>query len=180
MLMNDFFDRYKKYKILHHIWLLSVAFMIALWVHFMIISWDIWKNITASVFDISQEENIKHRADIYAEIEDNVLFIRNWQNIDNLNTINFTIAYNPELWVLDTSQIWWLEVETQIHENEPWLIYVQLILQDEYQNLPAESRIARLPYTQIESWRQFFNIIQASFIDGNEEIYLLTSSWIEL
>ena len=175
--MEDFFVRYKKKKILSHLSIFGLAFMLALWVHMTILSGDRWQNFTASILDVTSEaQEQSQKADIYAELVDNVLIIRNSQAIDNLDDISFTIAYNPELGNLSTDELWGLEVEVQAHENDPGLIFIQLMLL-ETQDLPADSIVARLPYETLEEWRQVFNLIQASFTDSDGEIYFLSSSW---
>ena len=175
--MEDFFVRYKKKKILSHLSIFGLAFMLALWVHMTILSGDKWQNFTASLVDLAWEQEVQNvRADLYAEIVDDVVIVRNGQAIDNLDTLNFTLVYNPELGNLSTDELWGLEVEVQALENEPWLIFVQLFLY-EAQNLPTDSIVARFPYLSLNEGRQAFNIIQASFIDSDGELYFLSSSW---
>ena len=175
--MEDFFKRYKKKRLINHLSVFGLAFMLALWVHVTILSGDRWQNFTASLLDVTREQETQvQQADLYAEIHDNVLIIKNGQAIDNLDDISFTIAYNPELGSLSTDELWGPEVEVQAHENEPWLMFIQLMLL-ETQDLPANSRVVRLPYLPLEDGRQFFNIIQASFTDSDGEIYFLSSSW---
>ncbi|MCH8518710.1 hypothetical protein LAT59_03030 [Candidatus Gracilibacteria bacterium] len=178
--MNDFFERYKKKRILNHLAVFGLAFTFALGVHMTLFSGNTGQYITASVLDIGQQEQEVQKADIYAELKDGILIIRNSQDITSLEDISFTIAYNPELGILSTEELGGLEVEAQTQENEAGLIFIQLMLLDEAQDLPAGSRIARLPYQDKAEGRQFFNIIQASFTDSNGEIFLLTSSGIEL
>lgn len=174
--MEDFFKRYKKNKNLNHLSIFGLAFMLALWVQFTFFSWERWQNLTADILGTTQTEQIDAKADIYAELKDDILIVKNSQAINDLEDISFTIAYNPELGDLSTSELWGLEVEVQAHENEPGLIFIQLMLL-ETQNLPENSTIARLPYEVSRDERQFFNIIQASFTDSDGEIYFLTSSW---
>lgn len=176
--MNDFFDRYKKKKTLSHLGIFWLAFVLAAWVHVTLFSGNSGEYITASIMDVVGQEEEIIRADIYWEFDDNTLIIKNSQAMSDIESINFTLAYNPELWTLNTEELWGLEIEVLTEENEAGLIYVQLHLQ-EAQNLPAESRIARLPYTQRADGKQSFNIIQASFTDASGEIFLLTSSWTQ-
>lgn len=176
--MNDFFDRYKKKKTLSHLGIFWLAFVLAAWVHMTLFSGNSGEYITASIVDVVSQEQEIIKADIYWEFEDTTLVIKNSQSMADIESISFTLAYNPELWTLGSEQLWGLEVEVITQENEAGLIYVQLALQ-EAQNLPAESRIARLPYTQTADGKQSFNIIQASFTDVSGEIFLLTSSWTQ-
>jgi len=176
--MNDFFDRYKKKKTLHHLGIFWLAFVLAAWVHMTLFSGNSGEYITASIIDVVGQEQEVQKADVYSEFTDGTLIIRNSQDMVWLESVSFTIAYNPELWTLDTDQLGGLEVEVLAEENEPWLLYVQLSL-PEAQDLIADSLIARLPYTLENEGRQAFNIIQASFTDSDGEIYLLSSSWTQ-
>lgn len=176
--MNDFFDRYKKKKTLHHLGIFWLAFVLAAWVHMTLFSGNSGEYITASIIDVVGQEQEVQKSDVYSEFTDGTLIIRNSQDMVWLESVSFTIAYNPEIWTLDTDQLGGLEVEVLAEENEPWLLYVQLSL-PEAQDLIANSLIARIPYTLEAEWRQFFNIIQASFTDSDGEIYLLSSSWTQ-
>jgi len=115
-------------------------------VHLTLLSGDTGQKISASILDAtSTAQDQVQKADIYAELTDDVLIVRNSQEIHNLDTISFTIAYNPELGTLKSEQIGGPDIEAQALENEPGLIFIQLMSLNE-QDLPAESIITRLPY----------------------------------
>lgn len=176
--MNDFFDRYKKKKTLHHLGIFWLAFVLAAGVQTALFSGNSGEYITASIIDVVSQEEEVIKADIYWELEDTMLLIKNGQTLSEIESMSFTLAYNPELWTLETKQLTENGIEVLAEENEAGLIYVQLMFQ-EAQNIPSGTQLARFAYAKKADGRQAFNIIQASFTDIGGEIFLLTSSWTE-
>lgn len=174
--MEDFFERYKKKRILTHLWVFWLAFMLALWVHITLLWGNTGQYITASILDATAPQEAPKLADIYTEISENNLSIFNSQALNNLTSISFTIAYNPELGKLSTEKLAWLDADLQVIDQQPWLLYIQLTT-DESINLATESTLIKLSYEALSEGRQFFNIVQASFTDTSGELFLLTSSW---
>jgi len=171
--MKDLFKSYHKQKVLSHLGILGISCVLAVSINMFVLSGTNWDLLKASITEIQNENSISE--DINFIHSNNSVIVKNTKQIDNIEQLSFSVAYNHDLLVLQDSQsnIDWVSISS-ISET-PWfsnyiLTFTQPI------SLEADSQIIELGYQRNSNEPIYLNPININFMDSDGMNYSLSAS----
>lgn len=171
--MQDFLKKYKKQKLLSNVNIILASLVLAVWVNFYIV-WDtnIWKQIKTSVLN-SQWTEIQ--SDIYVDKLWETFYVLSNKTLSDVTDMSVSLIYNPENVVLGdiTSNYW----DVTSLNNTPGMSSLILNI-DSNTNIKQWDKLFEINLTKLQNQVENINVINANFTDWEEEIYLLSTSWL--
>lgn len=172
--MIDIISRYKKRNLIKNTWIVATSLILALWINFLVWDTSLWKKLQISVIN-SWENNVIW--DVYLEKNENGMNLIASKDMLKVKSISLSIAYNPNSLKIDTikSSIDWNLIN---EENDKWLI--TLVLNAKFPlDIKKGDSLFNINAIKTQEKIENINIINANFTDLNNQVYLLSSSWVE-
>jgi len=170
--MKDFMKKYHNKKIMWNIWVLFASLVLAIWINIFIIDGtQIWNNLKTSILD---SWNIEQKADIYIEVLNDKLVIKNSKQLNELENISLSIVSNPSNINIENieSEIW----EITILSDNPGIL--SLILNWYWKTIIKDTVLLEVDPKKIEKKSENINLINTIFTDKNNSLFELSTSWI--
>jgi len=166
--------KYKKQKKLSNLTIIWLSLVIAFWVNFFVLDkTNISNNLKANILEKEQKNNIW---DLFLEKKDNYLVLKTNKNINNIDNLSLSFAYNPEN--IEIKEIIpKLNSEILDISNTPWIKTIIIQYKSNY-TINSFEEILKIKYSKKENKTENLNIINANFTDSSSEIYELSTSWI--
>lgn len=175
--MKDFLKKYEKRKILTNIYTVLWAFVLALSMNFLLFEDDnLTKTLKTSVLESNQtKENFW---DFYLAKDSEKIFLKNSKKMSNVKSFSFSVVYDSENLQIDEIKSKFWEVES-LWERWTWL--ETFIVYNSGQSLDLNEVLAEINFSKKDENKiTQLNLINSNFIDSSENIYSLTTSWINL
>lgn len=178
--MEDIIQKYKKWKKIKNSLLVITSFLLALGLSFSFSSTDFWKSIKWSVLQNWSITN-QTKWDLYLEKLDNkvenILNIKANQTIKNAKSLSFSLVYD-ETNLKMINKINLIE-NTQIIDlkNEKWVNTV-IINFKKPTSIEKWQTLLNVVFEKKEDKTNIINLISSNFTDSNNNMYSLTTSWI--
>ena len=172
--MKDIMKKYKKHKIISNLWVLVISLFLALAINFFVIDWtEIWQNLKTSVLN----NKVNKKSDIFLENSWDEIVVKNFKNMNFLDSISFSLVYNPENITIWNLRSWknWLEL-TKIR-NTPGF-YTIILISKFPLDINSWEVLISFEIKKKNNKTESINLINANFSDSNSESYELTTSWI--
>lgn len=171
--MKDFLKKYHNKKIIWNAWIILASLVLAFWINTFIIDWtNIWDSLKSSIID-SKTNTIK--ADLYIENIENKILIKNWKDIQNIDTISLSIIYNPNnLDIKNIKSSYWEAIT--LWEKNTWSDTIIINIWNK--NIVKNNTILELITNKKENKSEQLNLINVNFKDINWDKYDLSTSWI--
>lgn len=170
--MQDIINKYKKHKIVNNVNIILASLVIAFWINFMIYDTNIWESLKTSVLNSEINEA---KSDISITKQWEFLFLVTNKQTNNVKNLSLSLTYNPEnIEISEIKSDLWDVVNLS---NTPWISSI-ILSSDKELNLNPWDKIIKISATKKEEKSENLNIINANFKDSNDEIFLLSTSWI--
>lgn len=173
--MKDIFRNYHKQKALSHLWILAISWVLALSINMFILGGPSWDTLKANIKELQIENQILE--DISITQEENLVRIINSQEMENVDEMSISFAYNQD--ILDfwenMSSLPWVQVSSI--ETTPWFSTFILTFDDAV-NLASNSEILEISYTRTWTDTIHLNPVNFNFSDSSGENYSLTAASI--
>ncbi len=172
--MSDIISKYKKHNYIKNTWLVTMSFFLALGINFVIQDTSMWQKLQISV--LNSTENLKVW-DVFLKKNENKLELLVWKDMKNVKSISFSLTYNPTNVKINSinSTIWWNIIN---QANEEWLNTLVINFSTPIDIKQADV-LLEVTTSKTEEKLENINIINANFTDSNNQVYLLSSSWVE-
>lgn len=177
------FKQFKKQKFFQQVSFVFAALVVGFWVNSFVLGWDIWNSLKTNVLEAWRQAtwSVEEKANLYLEkvewLDNNTMQLKAWQQMDNIDTLSFSIIYNPEVvQLLDIfSNINWMELSRI--ENEQGIATILLTF-SEAATIQKWKDIINFYLSKNEEITQHINIINSNFTDSTDTNYELTTSWL--
>lgn len=177
------FKQFKKQKFFQQVSFVFAALVVGFWVNSFVLGWDIWNSLKTNVLEAWRQAtwSIEEKANLYLEkvewLDNNTMQLKAWQQMDNIDTLSFSIIYNPEVvQLLDIfSNINWMELSRI--ENEQGIATILLTF-SEAATIQKWKDVINFYLSKNEEITQHINIINSNFTDSTDTNYELTTSWL--
>ena len=170
--MEDIFKKYKKFQLLKNWAIICASLFFALGIN-LSLNWDFSQYMKASV--LGSQTKITNQADVYMEIENNTIIVKNGSNFWNFKKMNFSLLYNPDslnllnsLKTIDNYSI--IEIL-----RDDGIINIQIIGENP-QDIVAGTTLAEINFKKTDTIWTSLNILNVHFEDDNNNVMYLTSS----
>lgn len=169
----DIFSKYKRSKKMNTFSIIAVSLVLALSINIFVLSWsNISSNIKSNILESEKNNNI---GDLYFEEKNNDLILKTSNNINNIENISISFAYNPENLEIKNI-IPKLNWEVSNISNTPWLNTV-IVEYTQNHNIFKNDTILTLEVNKKEEKTENINIISANFTDTEWKSYELSTNW---
>jgi len=171
--MKDFIKRYQKHKLFSNLNIILASFVLAFWINFLIVDQTgVGEYLKASVIN-SNVTNIA--SDLSINKIENDFYIVSNKNINNITTLSFSLAYNPQNITVSelNSNIWNL---TNL-SNTSWISSV-ILTTEKPVDIKIWDKLVKLNIKKTEEKAESINILNANFKDSKGEQYMFSTSWI--
>lgn len=174
--MKDFIKDYRKRKMIWNFYIILSAFIMAFTLNFFVLDWtNLENNLKTSILDSSSNSEIK--ADIFTEIKENKIILKNSKEMKNVKSISFSIAYdNSKIEILE----WKSNLEKPEILGEKWSWIETFIINFNEKNIFKNEILAEINFKKLEETNSRINLLNANFTDSEENIFELTTSWVNL
>lgn len=154
--------------------MIAMSLVLAIGINIVINDTSIGQQLQVSV--INSWENSKVW-DIYLKLNNEYIEIISSKNLQNIKSFSATISYNPtNINIKNINSLNWWNVINQA--NEEWLNTIIINFPNTI-NLKNWDKIWNIVSEKMQQWVGTINIINANFTDSNNQVYMLSSSWIE-
>lgn len=173
--MKDFLKKYHQKKIIWNMWIIALSLVMAIWINIFLIDWtDMWLNLKASVLN-SQINSNEVKADLFLERNWENISLKNSKSISNLESISMSLTYNPEnvSIISINSNIWEI---INLWEKNSWI--ETIIISSNDKKLEEWSELISIKVQKNDDKSEQLNLINANFVDSNQDTYNLSTSWV--
>jgi len=173
--MKDIIAKYKKQTFLKNTGIVLTSFALAFAIHTFWFGGDLGKYVKANVLEggVQVEEN----SDIYFDMSENVLTLKNEKMMHDVKHISFSIVYDANSTELSNFKSLLADSNTTTITNEQWLATLILNL-DSPTSINPNTDIFTIQAKKIQEGTGYINLINANFTDEEEKEYLLSTSGI--
>lgn len=171
--MKDIFSEYKKSKIKLHAGLLGIATLFAIGIN-LLLHTSSNNFLSANMLAWNEiPENSTENSDIIFRENNNILEVSSQKNMINVQSLSFSLAYNPDLLSFDIQNLQ-SNFIVQVLENDPG--YTTFLLQSSTgENIESGEKILEIPFSRNGNEVVFINPIEINFSNTSWEISLLRS-----
>lgn len=172
--MKDLFQNYHRHKILKHLWILSLSFVLAISVNMFVLNGETGDSLKANILESWTSNNLGADMQIIAQWEQ-ISFVTS-KAMSEVVEIAFSMSYDPTLGKPEnpTTSIQWGDI-TEISHQPGFSTY--LVSLRSAQNINKNSQIAQILFQKIWTDTVHINMMNVNFKDIRWEQYLLSSSW---
>lgn len=172
--MIDIIKKYRKHNLMKNTGLVAVSLVMALWINFLVTDSSLWQKLQISVINSWENNTIW---DIYLEKIDNTMNLVASKDMLKVKSISLSIAYNSTSLIINDikSNIDWNLIK---QENDKWLITLVLDPKSPL-DIKKWDSIFTISASKTQEKIENVNIINANFTDISDQVYLLSSSWVE-
>lgn len=171
---KDFMKKYNRQRIASNIWVVVTSLVLALWINFYLLDQtEIWQNLTASILNVNQNET---RANLYLENNSSKILLKSSATLQQPVSLSVTLVYNPENLEINgvTTNFW---DASFLWEMGTWFDTVLLIMNGT-RDIYAGDTVLEIFYSKKVEGSVGLNMLNANFVDANEEQYSLTTQWV--
>jgi len=178
--MEDVIKKYNSTKKIKNIFILITSLSLALWLNLFFSNTDMWNYIKSSVLDTWNLN--KDIWELYLENNtlwwNNIINVLNSKQLNNVQTLSFSIMYNPENIEIKDEIINIKNADfVKLWKLNNWF-YSLIINFEENTTINKGENIFSFIINKKTSEQENINLINANFED-TEIKYSLTTSWIE-
>ena len=176
--MQDVFKKYHNNKLKQNS-LIIVASIFTAFVVNLSLSWNVnsWL-LQSNVLNSNSSELIAQQADVYIEKIDNNLYIKNTQELSDLNNFNTSLVYNPSVIKVIDARPSVTGLEILSSDTGEWISNISFYWENVV--IPAWSIIATIETLKNGTQNSSLNLVNTNFQTWNWEIFKLSVSWIDL
>ncbi len=164
---------YQKNKLFSNLNIVLASFVLAFWINFLLVdqTW-VGEYLKASVIN-SNVTNVT--SDLSINKIENDFYIVSNKNINNITTLSFSLAYNPQNITVTNlnSNIW----NVTNLSNTSWISSIILTTQNPV-NIKIWDKLVKLNIEKTEDKPESINILNANFKDSEGEQFLFSTSWL--
>lgn len=171
--MKDIVKKYQNHKLFSNLNIVLASLVLAFWLNYILINWtDIGKYLNASVLN---SQIIENKSDLFIEKIENDFFIISNKNINQVNNLSLSLAYNPEnISILDINSSFWDVINLS---NTDWISSI-IFTAENVVDIKRWDKLIKLNIEKKELKSENINILNANFKDKDEQQFLLSTSWI--
>jgi len=173
--MKDLFKKYHRHKTLSNLGVLSLSAILAVSVNMFLLGGPTGESLKANIIESTTHTNVK--SDFVASAGIESISFQNTQLLQSVESISFSLAYNPELIDFTDMQSPFADMQITPIENEDGFSTYILSLETPVDIYPLSS-LLDIQYKKIEDATIHLNIINVNFSDSSGDTYSLTTSWI--
>lgn len=173
--MKDLFKSYHRKKVLTNLWILSLSAIFAVSINMTLLGWQTWENLKANVLEIS-EQDVSMPNFIAQNDGEKVIFSTSWI-LQNVSSISFSLAYNPEILELQESISPLVGSQIAAIENDEGYINYMINISENI-TIDEGSQLLTIPYERVWSGTIHMNVVNANFSDSAENVFFLSSEGI--
>ncbi len=169
--MKDFIKKYQKHRLFSNLNIVLASFVLAFWINFLLIdNTQVWEYLKVSVLNSNV---VNETSDLSINKIENDFYIVSNKNINNITSLSFSLAYNPEnVTVTDlNSNIW----NVTNLSNTSWINSIILTTQTPT-NIKIWDKLLKLNINKNEENPENINILNANFKDAEGEQFLFSTS----
>ncbi len=171
---KDIFKEYKKANIIRNTWIVIFSLVLALSINFFVFDSEMWSKLKADVLWVWENMG---KSNLYLEMEDGVVKVKNGKKMKELKNISFTLVYNPENVKIENTTPWISEAALKNVTGEDGLNMIMISLASPT-DIEKFSEILTINLSKKQNKTEFINLINANFEDDSWELFLLSMSWI--
>ena len=172
--MKDVIGKYSKRKKMSNIGIIVSSLIIALSINFLVLDWN---NLTNSLkTNIMESKEIDNKAELYLENNNWILTLNTSKNLNNIKNITLSFIYNPEN-VEIVELISSLNSSISNFSNVDGITTVIIDFPIPV-TFNINEQVLKVNINKIENISEQLNIINANFMDIDNETYLPTTSGI--
>lgn len=176
MPMEDVISKYKKQRKIKTIGIIVTSFLLAISLNAYLSTSDVWQSLKSSV--IESTSWVKNTSDLYLDINNNIVSIKASKEMQNIKSLSFSLIYNWES--LDLKDKLKSNYDFEIIElnNSKWQYTVSLNSKTNT-SVKAWDNILSLVFEKKWDETQNINLIQANFVDKDDNSFNLSTSWVQ-
>ena len=171
--MKDIFSSYHKQKVLSHLGIFAIAWVLAVSVNMFVLSEANTTSLKANIKEVQTQEKISE--DLNITTKDEAIVISANQIMNQVQQISLSFAYNYDLLTLWDSVSWLDDVNVSKIETTPWFSTF-IITFTAPLNIDQWNQILKIWYTKSLDQTVHLNPININFLDTQNNNYSLTSS----
>jgi len=171
--MKDIFSNYHKQKVLSHLGILAISWVLAISVNMFMLGWTTGDSLKANIRELWSQELVNE--DIRISHDTDTIGIQNTQVMDWVEQISLSFAYDWELLELWETSSNISGVDISKIETTPWFSSFMLVF-DAPIDVSENSEILKISYSKKEDETIYLNPININFIDASDTTYSLTAS----
>ena len=172
--MKDVIGKYSKRKKISNLGIIVSSLIIALSINFLVLDWN---NLTNSLkTNVMESSEIGNKADLYLENNDWSLTLNTSKNLNNIKNITFSFIYNPEnVEIIELVSDLNSSISNFSNVNGITTVIIDFPTPVTFNK---NEQVLKVNTKKIENISEQLNIINANFLDIDEQTYLPTTSGV--
>lgn len=174
--MKDIFSQYKRHKFLQNFGIIAASLFLAIWVNIQFMNTEISQYLKSNIIET---QNQVEKSDIYLEVKDNTIVVKNGKSISEVEQIQFSLIFNNNN--INTNNII-NNIDNYIINYkyiELWILNIQ-VLWNWKANLIPHSSLITIEFEKESELKEYINVLNANFRDSTWNTYYLNTSGAQI